>query len=163
MRMRVPLARFGRDDRPIEPWEERFAPLVVPLMILLSAALVVLLAALVGVCFLGWAIVSPLLPRSWRVNWHAVGALDPSVHADCPECRAQMALGPVDKDGRVLMGQEPELATPTQAATCPQCQRVYQRFAMGKVWSSWQNQAPQAKCGQLVLRSATAFSRHSSL
>jgi hypothetical protein len=142
MRMRVPLVRFGSDNRPIEPWEERFAPIVVPVILLLSFALVVGMAALAGVLFLGWAVVSPVLPRSWRLTWDTAFDLDPSVQAECPACQARLALGPVDKRGHVVPTQPgQQLVMPVQTAVCTQCHQVFNRFSLGKVWSSWQEAA----------------------
>jgi hypothetical protein len=139
--MRVPLIRFGSDDRPVEPWEERLAPVVLPIVVPLLFATIMVMSA-VGVCLLlGWAAISPLLPRSWRLDWDTAFDLDPSVDADCPACQARLSLGPVDKRGRMARtGDGRALELPAQTATCPQCRRAFRRLSLGKVWSSWDEQ-----------------------
>ena len=38
--MRIPLVRFAGDETPIAQWEERWAPVVVPVMIVLLLVVV---------------------------------------------------------------------------------------------------------------------------
>jgi hypothetical protein len=143
VRMRLPLVRFGGGERPIGPWEERLAPI----MLLLVIAAALLLAAVGVALFLGWAVASPVLPRPWRLNWGTAFDLDASVRAECPTCRGPLALGSVDKQGRAMLAdQGQQVAVPTQSAACPQCRRAFQRFSCGKVWSGWR-EAPDAAPG----------------
>lgn len=124
--MRLRLVPFGRDNRPVRPWWEWFAPIIIPLMLTMSAITVCLI--------LGWAAVSPVLPRSWRLDWDTAFELDPTIDAECPECHARLALGvPVQTD------QGHQFVMTGQSAKCLQCQRHYHRFSLGKVWSSWRN------------------------
>ena len=144
--MRVPFVRFGSDDRPLAPWEERLAPVVVPVVIPLLFAGVVLISAVGLALLLGWAALSPVLPRSCRLNWDTAFALDPSAHAECPACRSPLVLGPVGKRGHVLhMALGQPFAVPAQTAGCPACGRTFSRLPLGKVWSSWQERQPPRK------------------
>src|SRR5262245_42151022 len=52
--MRLPLVRFGSDNRPIEPWEDRLAPLVLPVVIPLLIATVSLVSAIGWILLLAW-------------------------------------------------------------------------------------------------------------
>jgi hypothetical protein len=139
--MRVPLIRFGNDDRPIEPWENCFAPVLVVVIPLVFA--VVLFVSAMGVIFflvgvLVRAVLSPILPRSWRLNWDTAFDLSPTVDSKCPACQSQLTLGPVNKLGHVVRtDKQREFVMPSQAATCPQCQREFGRFSLGKVWTTW--------------------------
>jgi hypothetical protein len=137
--MRMPLIRFGNDDRPIEPWEDRLAPIVLPIVVPLLFAAVMLMSA-VGVCLvLGWAALSPVLPRSWRLDWETAFDLDPSVDPECPECRSRLSLGPVDKRGHTFQTEQGhEFVMPAQTADCSACKRSFRRYSLGKLWSGWQ-------------------------
>jgi hypothetical protein len=79
--MRIPLVRFGNDNRPIEEWEDRWQPVMFPLFVVFG---VLLLAWTIGFgliiwlcsllvafgCLLLWP-VGVLLPRAVRTELHA--------------------------------------------------------------------------------------------
>jgi hypothetical protein len=69
--MRIPLVRFGGDQRPIAEWEWEWAPIVVPLV--LSVLLVVLpVCIVVGYLrMLGYCVIGLFLPRRIRKEWFA--------------------------------------------------------------------------------------------
>ena len=136
--MRVPTVRFFGDDRPIEPWEERVAPFVMPFVIPLLIGTVLLMSAFGVLSILAWGAVSPILPKSWRIDWETVFDLDPSINPECPLCGSLMNLGSVNKQGHSLKsvaGQE--CLMPSQTASCPKCVRRFQRYSIGKIWSPW--------------------------
>ena len=136
--MRVPTVRFFSDDRPIEPWEERAAPFVLPFVLPLLFGAVLLVSAVGVLSLLAWGAVSPVLPRSWRLDRDTAFDLDPSYWPVCPACEGRLALGPVDKRGHtVLTDTGREFVMPSQSAECPTCRRSFSRFSLGKVWSSW--------------------------
>jgi hypothetical protein len=141
--MRIPLVRFGNDRRPIEPWEERLIPVVVPILIPLLFVVFLMMSVVSVVLFLGWACVSPVLPRPWRLDWNKALSLDPSVNAECPACRARLTLGSVDPQGYVMRTDNGrEIIRTAQSATCLQCQRAFTRYSHGKIWSPWQEAQP---------------------
>jgi hypothetical protein len=138
--MRVPLIRFGSDDRPDEPWEDQFVPLVLPIMVALFATMMLMSA--IGLCLLlGWAAISPLLPRSWRLDWETAFDQALATDADCPACQARLSVGRVVRRGRTARTRDGRAVDlPAQTATCPQCRRAFRRLRLGKVWSSWHEQ-----------------------
>jgi hypothetical protein len=77
--MRIPLVRFGSDLTPIAEWEEKWAPVVVPLLIvLLLVVLPVLMilgyVLLLGYCLValpGYCLIGVFLPRRAREEWFA--------------------------------------------------------------------------------------------
>jgi hypothetical protein len=136
--MRVPTVRFFGDERPIEPWEERVAPFVMPFVIPLLFGAVLFVSAIGVLSLLAWGVASPLLPKSWRLDWDTAFDLDPSYWPECPACEARMKLGAVHKRGhahKTDLGQE--YLMPTQTAECQACSRSFQRLSLGKVWSPW--------------------------
>jgi hypothetical protein len=143
--MRVPFVRFGSNDRPLGPWEERLAPLVVPIVVPLLFGGAVLISAIGLALLLGWAALSPMLPRRWRFNWDTAFALDPSAHAECPACRSQLVLGAMGKRGHVLNLALQPFAVAAQTAVCSTCGCTFSRLPVGKVWSSWQERQPPRK------------------
>ena len=65
--MRIPFIRLGSDKRPLAPWEERLRPFVSAILIVPLFAGVIIGTIFVVAFFLGWTLVSPVLPRSWRI------------------------------------------------------------------------------------------------
>src|SRR5262249_4598069 len=125
-------------SRPFQPWKDQLVPallLVRFVAVMLAAALV----AAIGLAFVfGWVVVSPVLPRSWRLDWESAFQLDPLASPECPACQTRLALGPVDRQGHpFLTDQEREWAVPVQTSECPECRRSFSRFSRGKVWSGW--------------------------
>ncbi len=134
--MRGPLFRFWGDELRTEPVEGKFAPIVILLLI----SSFILISALGFAIVIMWVAVSPVLPRSWRLNWDTAFDLDPTVESECPKCQSRLTLGPVDKRGHVSQTvQGREWVMPTQTADCLVCRRSFGRFSLGKVWSSWQD------------------------
>jgi hypothetical protein len=132
--MRQPVVHGGRDGRPVRLWEDWIVLLVTPLIL---AAVLLVLAFRIGLV-LGWAVVSPVIPRSWRQGWGKAFAFFPSAAAECPACHAGLVQGQADSNGhRFRTDQGREITLPTQGAACPHCRRLYHRFKLGKVWSSW--------------------------
>src|SRR5439155_26072056 len=134
--MRIPFIRLGSDKRPLAPWEERLRPFVSAILIVPLFAGVIIGTIFVVAFFLGWTLVSPVLPRSWRI-WNREMGRDPSVDAQCPACRTRLALEPVDKQVYVDQRSKCRIDMPAQGAACPQCRRTFRRSGHGKIWSPW--------------------------
>jgi hypothetical protein len=76
--MRIPLVRFGSDLTPIAEWEEKWAPVIVPLLIVLLLVVLPVFVILGYVVLLGYCLVLPgycligvFLPRRARKKWFA--------------------------------------------------------------------------------------------
>ena len=135
--MRIRFIRLGNNDRPWALWEGALLAFVLPFLLVLLLVGALIVPIFVVACFLGWTLLSPVLPRSWRF-WNQEIGLDPSIDAECPACKAQLALGPMGEQVHIDPGTKSKIVMPAQNATCPQCRRMFRRCGLGKIWSRWQ-------------------------